>query len=168
MSCPSLHCSEFEQLKAALLVFYRFQICGVFAGAAVDGLCSPQHSTTRFNQLIKCNMAMYSTASASTLSRPYSFVLKFWTRSSWVIWFAINEYCCLSKPLFHWIHSQPVLRYFCWKWKVKSGSRSKTGIFPGLSLFCRQMSDLVFILSLSPFNICRMSSLSITKGEIRI
>ena len=38
-----------------------------FAGAAVDGLCSPQHSTTQFNQLIKCNVAMYSTASAKHL-----------------------------------------------------------------------------------------------------
>ena len=38
-----------------------------FAGAAVDGLCSPQHSTTQFNQLIKSNVAMYSTASAKHL-----------------------------------------------------------------------------------------------------
>ena len=51
MSCSSLHCSEFEQLKFALLVFYRFQICGVFAGAAVDGVCSPQHSITQCNKL---------------------------------------------------------------------------------------------------------------------
>ena len=106
-----------------------------FAGAAVVGLYSPQHSTTQFNQLIKCNVWQCTAQLLqSTLSRPYSFVLKFWTRSSWVIWFAINEYCCLSKPLFHWIHSQSILRYFCWKWKwkVRSGSRSKTGIFPGL------------------------------------
>ena len=135
MSHPALHCSELEQLLAALLVFCRFQICDVFAGAAVDGLCSPQHSTTQFNQLIKCNVWQCTAQLLqSTFSRHYSFVLTSWTRSSWVIWFAINEYCCLSKPLFHWIHSQPVLRYLCWKWKwkVKSGSRSKTGIFPGL------------------------------------
>ena len=85
--------------------------------------------------MIKCNVWQCTAhLLQSTLSRHYSFVLTFWTRSSWVIWFAINEYCCLSKPLFHWIHSQSTLIYFRWKWKwrVRSGCRSKTGIFSGL------------------------------------
>ena len=110
----------------------RFQTCDVLL--AQQSTDSVRHGTVpQYNQLIKCNVAMYSTASASTLFRPYSFVSKFWIRSSWVIRFAINEYCCLSKPLFPWIHSQSVLIHFCWKWKwkVRSGSRSKTGIFPG-------------------------------------
>ena len=54
-----------------------------FAGAAVDGLCSPQHSTTQFNQLIKCNVWQCTAQLLqSTFSRHYSFVLMSWTRSS--------------------------------------------------------------------------------------
>ena len=66
MSRLTLHYSELEQLLAALLVL-QISDLWCFASAAVDGLCSPQHSATQLNQLIKCNVAMHSTASAKHL-----------------------------------------------------------------------------------------------------
>ena len=87
MSRLTLHYSELEQTLVALLVFADFSDV-LLAQQSTD---SVRHGTVpQFNQLIKCNVAMYSTASASTLFGPYSFVLKFWIRSSWVIRFAMN------------------------------------------------------------------------------